>query len=217
MDINIHKDMDMHHGHELGHAADTWPFHAAWTCYAAFPSSYCVSMSMLRVHVHTTNQWPCCMACPCCMSMYILFIYIYVYDAYDRVHAAWHAQPACLCLWSLSMPCCMFISMMNTDIGTDTYTRTWTCSMDVSMQHGHGHAAWKWTRSINIDEQHIAYVSMLHFPCSYCKLMSILHVRVHATYMSMSMLHFLVLSAFPCLCCILSPCSMSILFSPQIC
>jgi hypothetical protein len=41
--------------------------------YAVFPSPYYVSTSMLRVHVHTTSPWPCCMACPCCMSMSILF------------------------------------------------------------------------------------------------------------------------------------------------
>jgi hypothetical protein len=31
---------------------------------------------------------------------------------------------------------------------------TWTCSIDMDMQHGHGHALWTWTCSMGMDTQH---------------------------------------------------------------
>jgi hypothetical protein len=35
-----------------------------------------------------------------------------------------------------------------------TWTLTWTCSFDMDMQHGHGHAVWTWKCSMVIDTQH---------------------------------------------------------------
>jgi hypothetical protein len=147
-----------------------------------------------------------------CRTMYMLHV---------KVHAACYVHAACLC------PCCLSKSMLNIDFGTDTHICT-VKYMDMNMQHGHGHAAFKWIRSMdmslngiaawtvqcpcsmdmNMDKQQVPYLFMQHdhvhaaSPCLYCMSMSTLHVHVHAA--------FHVYAACPCSCC------MSNLFSPQI-
>ncbi len=124
--------------------------------HAVYPCPCCMSMSMLHIQVSSMDmglhheQVHAAWTSTCCMDKYMLL---------GQVHAAWtstcfmsmsmlyvHVRAACPC------PCCAFISVLH---GLKYAALTWTCKMDMNKQNdGQGHAAWIWTCSINIGMQH---------------------------------------------------------------
>jgi hypothetical protein len=83
---------------------------AACPCPAVCPCPYCMSLSMVHIHVH--NACPC--PCPCCLSMSMSKLYV-------KVHAVYPCQ------------CCMSMSMAMVCVHVRA---AYLCRM--SMVHRHG-------------------------------------------------------------------------------
>jgi hypothetical protein len=102
-------------------------------------------------------------------------------------------------------PYCLSMDMQHRHEGAAPWTAalTWTCRMDINLQHVQEHAAWTWICNIDIDMQHgwIETSSMYTFvhgacscpccmsmsnpvyQCTWCLSMSVLLVQVHASRM----------------------------------
>jgi hypothetical protein len=106
----------------------------------------------------------------------------------DHVHAACQGPCCILC------PCYLSKSMLNIDFGTDTHIQY----TDI----GHGHAAWKWIHSIDMNLNVLAACTF-QCPCSMDMNMQHGHEQGHTTSIPyLFMQHAHVHAASPCLYCI---------------
>jgi hypothetical protein len=121
----------------------------------------------------------------------------------SMLHVNVHAACPCPCLCvnvhaACSSQCCMFTSLQK---GHGHSAWTWIfsvdldmySSMDTDMQHGNGHAVWTWTCSMG--KYMLLIYDYVHVacPCPYCVSQYIL--------CAMSMLHAHVFAGCPCPCC----------------
>jgi hypothetical protein len=170
-------DLEMLHVHV--HAAWTWTstitcclsmFMSMLHVHGSCPCFMSIFMSMLHVQVHAACPRPCCMftsmlhvsvhaacPCPCCMPMSICCLYmsmvIYVFVAVSmstlRIDT-WYK-------YSMNIDMLSGHGHAEWDMqhAPGHVACTWSCSMHLVMQHGHGAVwAWTWTHSTDLEMQH---------------------------------------------------------------
>jgi hypothetical protein len=123
--------------------------HAAWT--------WSKDKYMLLIHVYLHAAY----SCPFCMFQYIL-------------HVPIHAACPCSCRMSMDTDCSMDMYIQCVQIHS---AWTWSCSIDTSLQYGHGPA-------VNMDMHGLVPAAC---PCPCC--------------ISSSMMHVLICAVSPCPCC----------------
>ncbi len=146
--LSSSKDMDMQRGHELA----VWTCHASWTWSCAWTWKRSIDMDMQHALWHQAGTWisTCCMskflsilhvrpsmlhvpahaACSFSFYMPMSMLHVYVCVRVFMLHIRVHATYPCQCCMSPELHIQLNVA------------ETWTCSMELVMQHGHGHVAW---------------------------------------------------------------------------
>ncbi len=136
--------------------------HASWRC------TWSIDMDMQHGQGDATWTWRCS------MNKHMLFIHGRVHAARYSTHAACpcpfclptsvlralvHSERPCSCCMSMSMSM-LYVQVHDAWI----WTAVWTCAciMDMGMQHGYGHVAWKWSDRMDIGMQQGHTVDIQH-------------------------------------------------------